>query len=90
MKRGQSEGKVTLRVKEAAELLGLSVHTVYDLTHTPDFPSFRLGRVTLIDRAGLEIWARAQVEAQKPGLYGAAGTGGQKGAAPAKAHRGGK
>ena len=54
--------RTTLRVQEAAELLGLPVRTVYDMAHRADFPAFRRGRTVLIHRAKLEEWAKAQAE----------------------------
>lgn len=54
--------RTTLRVREAAELLGLPVRTVYDMAHRADFPSFRSGRTVLIHRAKLEEWAQTQAE----------------------------
>lgn len=54
--------RTTLRVPEAAELLGVGVRTVYDLAHRADFPSFRRGRTVLIHRAKLEEWAQLQAE----------------------------
>lgn len=54
--------RTTLRVPEAAELLGVGVRTVYDLAHSADFPAFRRGKTVLIHRAKLEEWAKLQAE----------------------------
>lgn len=47
---------------EAARLLGVSKPTVYELMNQSDFPSFKLGRRTLISVDGLRDWVRAQAE----------------------------
>lgn len=52
--------KLTLNITEAAELLGVSRPTVYQLIHRDDFPSFTIGKRVLISRSGLEAWVAAQ------------------------------
>ena len=52
--------KGTLSVSEAAELLGLSRPTVYQLMRQEGFPAFRVGTRRLISRAGLERWVQEQ------------------------------
>lgn len=54
--------RTTLRASEVAELLGVSVRTVYNWSRRADFPAFRKEGVILICRAELEEWARAQAE----------------------------
>ena len=58
--------KLTLTVAEAAELLGVSLPTAYELAHTEGFPTLRIGRKLLISRVGLELWVdrRASNEAE--------------------------
>lgn len=56
------ENRLTLKVKEASELLGLPTRTVYQLCHRADFPSFNRGKTLLISRPGLEKWVMAQAE----------------------------
>ena len=58
--------KLTLTVAEAAELLGVSLPTAYELAHSEGFPTLRIGRKLLISRAGLELWVdrRASNEAE--------------------------
>jgi len=58
--------KLTLTVAEAAELLGVSLPTAYELAHTEGFPVLRIGRKLLISRVGLELWVdrRASNEAE--------------------------
>ena len=48
--------KLTLTVAEAAELLGVSLPTAYELAHSEGFPTLRIGRKLLISRVGLESW----------------------------------
>lgn len=52
----QTREKLTLSVAEAAQLLGLSLPTTYELTHRADFPAFRIGNRTLVSRRLLEKW----------------------------------
>lgn len=54
--------KIALSVAEAAELLGVSRPTVYQLIKRDDFPVFKVGTRTLISRTGLEEWVTAQAE----------------------------
>lgn len=52
----QSNRKMTLTVKELAEELNISRNTAYQLADQKDFPSFRIGRQLLINRAMLQEW----------------------------------
>lgn len=52
----QSNHKMTLTVKELAEELNISRNTAYQLADQKDFPSFRIGRRLLINRAMLQEW----------------------------------
>lgn len=45
---------------EAAEALGVSRPTAYQLMHRTDFPSFKVGNRTLISANGLRRWVEAQ------------------------------
>ena len=58
--------RITLTVAEAAELLGVSLPTAYELAHSEGFPTLRIGRKLLISRVGLESWVdrRASNEAE--------------------------
>lgn len=56
------ENRLTIRVSEAAEMLGLPKRTVYDLCHRADFPSFNRGKTLLISRPDLEAWVRSQAQ----------------------------
>ena len=48
--------KLAISVAEAAELMGVSVPLVYQLVKRADFPAFKLGTRTLINRRLLETW----------------------------------
>ena len=54
--------KMALNFTEAAELLGVSRPTMYQIAHSEGFPTVRVGRRVLIPRAGLERWLEAQAE----------------------------
>ena len=56
----ENKEKVAISVREAAEILGISVPTAYELARRADFPAFHVGRRTLVDRAGLASWVSAQ------------------------------
>ena len=47
---------------QAAELLGVSRPTVYELIHRADFPAFKVGTRTLISTEALRAWVLAQAE----------------------------
>ncbi len=54
--------RMTLSVSEAADILGVSRPSLYQLIDKPGFPSFRVGRRVLISRAGLARWVEQQTE----------------------------
>ena len=54
--------KLTISVREAAKLLGVSAPTAYNLARRADFPSFCIGNRVLVYAAGLEAWVKAQAE----------------------------
>lgn len=54
--------RLTLTVKEMADLLGISYKTANALTHRENFPVVCLGRKKLIPREGLEKWLLEQRE----------------------------
>ena len=47
----ENKEKLAISVREAAEILGISVPTAYELARRADFPAFHVGRRTLVDRA---------------------------------------
>ena len=48
--------RMTLTVDEAADELHISRPIAYELVKEPDFPSFRIGKRILVNRAGLQRW----------------------------------
>lgn len=48
--------RLTLKPKEAAEELSISLPTLYDLCHTAGFPSVKVGKMWIIPRSRLEEW----------------------------------
>ena len=55
METKQDGTRPVLRVDEAARLLGVSRHTIYEAVKLGQIPSLRLGRIILIPRAALEV-----------------------------------
>ena len=56
--------KLTLNVSEAAELLGVSVPVMYQLTRRSDFPTLKIGKRTLIVRERLTDWVNTQISSE--------------------------
>jgi excisionase family DNA binding protein len=52
---------LTLTVEQTAKLLGIGRSTAYELVHTGDIPSLRLGRRILVPRDPLMDLLRRQV-----------------------------
>lgn len=50
------ENKMTLTVKEMAEMLNVSLPTAYELVHRDGFPTIRMGRKILINSEMLQRW----------------------------------
>lgn len=63
----QGAERLTLSVTEAAEVLGVSRPTIYQLIHRRDFPAFKVGARTLISRERLAAWVEAQAGGEKDG-----------------------
>ena len=61
----ENSEKLAISVPETAKVLGVSVPTAYELTRRADFPAFRIGRRTLVDRSGLERWVSLQAGAAR-------------------------
>jgi excisionase family DNA binding protein len=59
---------LTVTVEQAAKLLGIGRSTAYELVHTGDIPSLRLGRRIVVPRAHLS--GRLGMTAEDP-LLGA-------------------
>ena len=69
--------ELTYSVTEAAEALGVSRRTMYDLLHKKGFPTLKIGGRRLISRELLAAWVREQA-------------GEKNGAAPLLAQQDGK
>lgn len=52
--------KIALTVQETAELLSVSVPTVYKLVKREDFPALKIGGRTLVSRDRLVNWVNMQ------------------------------
>lgn len=52
--------KIALTVQETAELLSVSVPTVYKLVRREDFPALKIGGRTLVSRDRLVDWVNMQ------------------------------
>jgi len=52
--------KLAYSVDEAAQVLGVSRSTIYNLIHRADFPALKVGNRQLISREGLAAWVRKQ------------------------------
>ena len=69
--------ELVYNVTEAAEALGISRRSMYNLIHKEGFPTLTVGGRRLISKELLAEWVRQQA-------------GGQKDAAPVLAHQSGK
>lgn len=58
--QGGAVARLTYSVEEAAEAIGVSRATMYDLIHREDFPTLKIGNRRLIFREGLAEWVRRQ------------------------------
>lgn len=54
------QGKLALKPKEAAPLLGVGVNRIYELCHRADFPAIRVGAGYIIPVDALQHWLCAQ------------------------------
>ncbi|OUP51661.1 helix-turn-helix domain-containing protein [Pseudoflavonifractor sp. An184] len=61
-KAGRELQKEVYTVPEAAEILGVGVNTIYNLSHTRDFPSFRIGKRIVIPREHFLRWMDRMVK----------------------------
>ena len=55
-----SDERITLTVREMAEMLGISYNTANQLTWRENFPVLQIGRKKLIPREALEAWLLEQ------------------------------
>lgn len=63
----KSCAKVAYNAKEAAEALGISAPKLYELIHTEDFPSYKIGGKVFVDAQGLRDWS-ARNAAERAGV----------------------
>ena len=54
--------KMCLNTREAAEALGVSLPTFYELSNRSDFPRVKVGRRTLVPVEALRAWLAREVE----------------------------
>lgn len=54
--------ELTYNVTEAAEALGISRRSMYDLLHREGFPTLKIGGRRLISRELLAEWVRQQAQ----------------------------
>lgn len=66
--------ELTYTVSEAAEALGVSRPTMYQLIHSQGFPTLKVGTRRLISKALLAQWVVEQAGGQKEAARGAANT----------------
>lgn len=52
-------------VKEAAQALGMSHQTIYNLIHADDFPAVKIGGRTLVPVAALDDWLESKMRSGK-------------------------
>ncbi len=53
----KSSDRIAYSVAEAAEALGVSRPTMYNLAASEDFPSYKIGGKVYIDAQGLRDWS---------------------------------
>lgn len=52
--------KLTLSIREAAEVVGISTRYMYELAKVEGFPTIKVGKRLLVSRKGLERWVEEQ------------------------------
>ncbi len=52
--------KTTMSVQELSLYTGISLPKAYELTHRPDFPSFRIGTRILIPKEAFNEWLKKE------------------------------
>lgn len=70
--------KLTLSVTEAAEALGISRRSMYELLHREGFPTLKVGGRRLISKELLAEWVRQQAGGQKEAAPSVTSTGSGK------------
>ena len=63
--------KLAYNSKEAAQALGVSLPTFYELSNRADFPRIRLGRRVLVPVDGLKAWLEKEsMRDSRVGVHG--------------------
>lgn len=57
-----NDSKLSLSPKEAAEVLGVGVNTIYKLLKEDDFPSYMVSGKYYVYKKGLEDWVLSQTK----------------------------
>ena len=52
--------KLTISVREAAKIVGISATKLYELARSDGFPAFTVGKRILVSTKGLASWIDAQ------------------------------
>lgn len=60
MKKMEAADKLALSVQEAADLLGISKPLMYTLVRRDDFPAFKIGQRTVVNKRLLQVWLDRQ------------------------------
>ena len=55
--------KLTISVREAAKIVGISATKMYELARSDGFPAFAIGNRILVSAKGLADWVEKQVAA---------------------------
>lgn len=55
--------KLTISVRDAAKLVGISATKMYELARSDGFPSFTVGKRILVSTKGLADWIEKQTSA---------------------------
>jgi len=53
---------MTLKVKDAAKILGVGLSAMYALSKSEGFPRINIGKKILIPRDAFEEWVKAQIK----------------------------
>lgn len=61
LRSGGLEGKLLLRVEEAAQLVGISRSHAFNLLNRGEWPTVCMGESRRVPRAWLEAWVQEQV-----------------------------
>ena len=70
MNEGSAITRRLLSIQEAAEYVGLSVHTVYTMVSQRRIPFTKVGRLTKFDLKHLDAWIKQHTVMPMPGNFG--------------------